>query len=334
MPSIASTQPILVTGASGFVGACLCRRFAAAGHKVVAVLGTTGRSWRLADAGPNVETARADLTHADEVRALVRDISPEIAVNCAVYGAYPDQIDTARIYRVNFDAVRMLLEALIERGNLRAFVQASSSSEYGFNSAAPREDAPTYPDSDYAVAKVASSAYVQFLGKKKKVPAWVLRLYSVYGPYEDASRLIPTLLSHAKSGAWPKLVDPTISRDFVFVDEVCAAFEKVIERAGSLEPGDVFNVGSGQKSTIGDVVELVRRTFDVAAEPVWGTMPDRRWDCRDWYSDPRKAGEVLGWRAVVPLAEGLLKTAHWMEKNPALLSVAKAESIAAGGRLG
>ena len=339
MPSIVSPRPILVTGASGFVGACLCRRYGAAGQKVVAVQGTTGRNWRLVDAGPNVEVVRADLTSPDEVRALLRDVGPEVVVNCAVYGAYPDQTDVARIYRVNFDAVRALLDAAVERTGLRCFIQASSSSEYGFNSAGPREDAPTSPDSDYAVAKVAATAYVQYLGKKKKVPAWVLRLYSVYGPYEDASRLVPTLLAHAKRGTWPKLVDPTISRDFVYADDVCAAFAKVIERAGEIEPGEVFNVGSGQKSTIGEVVAQVKRLLDVAEEPAWGSMPDRRWDRRDWFSNPKKAEEILGWRAGTSLADGLAKTAQWMDKNPALVSVAGAQSVvqpvpATGGQSG
>src|SRR6185369_12426045 len=113
----------------------------------------------------------------------------------------------------------------------RAFVQAGTSSEYGFNCSAPSEDAPTLPDSDYAVSKIAATGLVRLYARKHGVPAFVLRLYSVYGPYEDFSRLIPTLLWEARAGRFPPLVSPNISRDFVYVDDVARVFDVVVERA-------------------------------------------------------------------------------------------------------
>jgi nucleoside-diphosphate-sugar epimerase len=213
---------------------------------------------------------------------------------------------------------------------LRAFVQAGSSSEYGLNCTAPREDAATRPDSDYAVSKVAATAYVQYVGAKRRIPAWVFRLYSVYGPYEDASRLVPRLLSHARKGSLPALVNPRISRDFVFIDDVCAAFERIVERAPSLTPGEVFNIGTGQKTNLEQIVSLVRKQHDIAAEPAWGTMADRRWDHADWYAAPAKAEEVFGWRATTSLSDGLAKTASWMDENPALVRAADENSVTGG----
>jgi dolichol-phosphate mannosyltransferase len=329
MLSVARTPPIVVTGASGFVGACLCRRFAASGKAVLAVCSPSSKPWRLGEAA-GIDVARVNLESADDVRALVRDVRPEVVINCAVHGAYPHQRGTDRIYRVNFDAVRTMLEALVEAGRLRAFVQASSSSEYGSNSAAPREDQATHPDSDYAVSKVAATAFVQHLGEKRRVPAWVLRLYSVYGPFEESSRLIPKLLAHAMDGRLPKLVDRHISRDFVFIDDVCDAFERVIERVESLAPGDVFNVGTGRRTTIEEIVTLVRERHGIREEPEWGTMADRAWDRRDWYADARKAEAVLGWRARTSLADGLARTVAWMKANPDLVRAAEENSVAPG----
>jgi len=320
---------ILVTGASGFVGACLCRHFAAsAGQRVVAVHGPSRRRWRLAEGAPaNLENVEVDLSSPDAVRALVREVQPSVVINCAAYGAYPHQAEPARVYRVNFDAVRFLLDATSEVEGFRAFVQAGSSSEYGSNCTAPREDSAPVPDSDYAVSKLAATAYVQFAGGKRRVPAWVLRLSSVYGPYEDASRLVPRLLAHGRQGGFPPLANPKISRDFVFIDDVCAAFQRVVDQAPSLAPGEVFNIGTGVCTTLEDIVGRVRSLYRISAESAWGSMADRKWDHADWYSNPEKAKKVLGWSATTSLDAGLAATSRWMDEHPAAVSAAEANVV-------
>ena len=152
------------------------------------------------------------------------------------------------------------------------------------------------------------------------MPAWVLRLYSVYGPYEDLSRLVPKLLLEARRGRLPPLVNPLISRDFVYVDDVTRAFKAIVDRAPQLRPGDVFNIGTGQRTTLADLTALSRELFNVAAEPQWASMPDRGWDHSDWYADPRKAEAELGWSATTPLREGLRATMRWLDEHPALVA--------------
>jgi nucleoside-diphosphate-sugar epimerase len=310
-------RPIVVTGASGFVGANLLRHFAAKGKTVIGLEGPMGVDWRTR--GLNVELIRVDLSKEADVRAFIREVRPSAVLNCAAYGAYPSQTDSSRIYRVNFDAVRFMLEALHGSPGFRAFVQAGSSSEYGNNCAGPSEVEPTSPDSDYAVSKVATTALLGFHATKHGLPCWALRLYSVYGPFEDFSRLVPRLLRAAQKQELPPLVNPTISRDFIHVDDVVQAFERVVERAPDLRPGEVYNIGAGRRVTLEDLVGVARATFGIAKEPEWGTMPDRRWDHKDWYSNPVKAQRELGWSARLTLAEGLHQTLHWIESNPDLV---------------
>ena len=326
-----ATPTILVTGASGFVGACVGRHFAAAGQRVVAVHGPArpaDHRWRLAEGAPaTLENVEVDLCSADAVRALVREVRPSVVINCAAYGAYSHQADPARVYRVNFDAVRSLLDAASELEGFRAFVQAGSSSEYGSNCSGPREDAAPAPDSDYSVSKVAATAYVQFAGGRRRVPGWVLRLSSVYGPYEDASRLVPRLLTRGREGGFPQLVNPKISRDFVFIDDVCAAFQRVVDKASSLAPGDVFNIGTGVCTTLEDIVGRVRSLYRISDEPAWGSMADRKWDHRDWYANPEKAKTVLGWSATTSLDVGLAATSRWMDDHPGVVRAAEANMV-------
>src|SRR3954465_11328148 len=91
MSGLTATPTTLVTGASGFVGACAARFFAAGGERIVAVHSpsSSARRWRLAEGSPpSIENVEVDLTSASDVRALVRDYRPAVVINCAAYGSY------------------------------------------------------------------------------------------------------------------------------------------------------------------------------------------------------------------------------------------------------
>jgi nucleoside-diphosphate-sugar epimerase len=317
---------ILVAGACGFIGANVCRFMAARGAAILAVDGPSGNDWRLRDV-PGVRRVKLDVCSRSDLHAFMAREQPTVVVNCAAYGAYASQDDAARIYRVNFDAVRFMLEAARELPRFRAFIQAGSSSEYGLNCSAPPEDGATRPDSEYAVSKIAATAVTQLYALKHHVPAWVLRFYSVYGPYEDFSRLIPRLVQCAAKRTLPTLVDPSISRDFVFVDDVCQAVESVLERASQLRPGEIYNIGTGVRTSLDDLVSLVRATFRISAQPEWGTMPNRSWDHPDWYADARKAKRDLQWSAATPLHQGLRATMDWVQSNPGLVIEGQKSSV-------
>ncbi len=319
-------RPVVVTGCSGFVGANLAAAVAARGQRVIGIDSPSGVDWRWRSL-PGVERQRLDVCSEVDVRSFVREVQPLAVFNCAAYGAYSVQADPRRIYEVNVLAVRHLLEAVREVPGFRAFVQAGSSSEYGYNCEAPREDAPTEPDSDYAISKVAAAGMVRMFAKKHGVPGFILRLYSIYGPFEDFSRLLPRLLCNAREGSFPPLVNPNISRDFVYVADVVAAFESVLERAPGLTPGEIFNIGTGVRTSLGNLVELVRDLFKVPAKPEWGSMPERSWDHSAWYANPAKASESLDWRATTSLAEGLTAASQWLQHNPELVAEGRAKTV-------
>jgi dolichol-phosphate mannosyltransferase len=310
VPYIRSLRgPILVTGASGFVGASLYKAIAAERSDVFAVE-KRGKSWRLADVKEDYVIA-LDLTDQSAVKNLLNNVTPQTVFDCVAYGAYSFERNTDQIYETNFLSV-VGLTGLLAARSISAFVHAGTSSEYGTNSAKPHEDAPLDPNSHYAVSKVAISSYLQYMGRNHAFPCANLRLYSVYGPLEDTSRLIPNLLRQALAGGYPQFVDPRISRDFVHIDDVCAAF---ILTAAKMNPqiyGASFNIGTGAQTTIGELAALTKRIFGLQADPQFGEMPARDWDLHDWYANPASANEVLGWTADVTLEEGLRSTAEWV----------------------
>jgi polyisoprenyl-phosphate glycosyltransferase len=301
--------PIVVTGASGFVGANLFRMISAVRQDVFAVV-REEKNWRLAGCRDE-QIIAVDLNDPAATQNLVHTVAPQTVFDCVAYGAYSFEEKVDLIYETNFQSVVRLVE-LLARQPFAAFVHAGSSSEYGTNCVAPAEDSACEPNSAYAVSKVAAATYLRYAGKQRSFPCVNLRLYSVYGPLEDTSRLLPNLLRHALAGKLPPFVDPRTSRDFVHVDDVCAAF---IMAAVKMHPGlygESFNIGTGIKTTIGELAEVTRREFQVTEQPKFGTMEGRAWDLADWYADPSKAREMMGWQAQIPLQEGLRSMSRWI----------------------
>jgi dolichol-phosphate mannosyltransferase len=304
--------PILVLGGSGFVGANLARMLLAHRPDVYA---TASRlpAWRLEDL-PAASVRQVDLLVDPNLDALLNEVKPRTVFNCVAYGAYSFETDPSLIYQTNFNLTAKLLRRLVDRG-VSCYVHAGTSSEYGDNASGPSEDAAFEPNSDYAVSKVAAANLIYFYGKKKGFPCANLRLYSVYGPLEDSSRLIPNVIARGLEGTYPPLVDPNISRDFVYVDDVSESFIDTALNLRESRYGESFNIGAGKKTTIGEIAGIAKKTFNLAAEPTF-TMPARDWDVKDWFANIDKAKQVLGWQPHTPFDSGLATMAAWYKSLP------------------
>jgi nucleoside-diphosphate-sugar epimerase len=300
----------LVTGAGGFVGANLVRYLLKRGDEPVAVIRPGSSSWRLTDAAPEVRVEMADLRRPGDVARVVAAVAPDVIFNLAAYGAYSWQTNVDEMLAVNVRATETLLRAARRVG--ARFVHAGSSSEYGFADRASTERDPVAPNSYYAVTKVAATHLCRLAAQQHGQPAVTLRLYSVYGPWEEPGRLMPTLVDRALDGTYPPLVDPQTARDFVWVDDVCDAFVRAALTALP-HRGEVINVASGVQTTLGWLVDIVRPLFAVDSHPVWDSMPGRAWDTAVWVGDPSTAADLLGWTATTSLQQGLATLAAWMQ---------------------
>lgn len=301
--------PILVTGGSGFIGANLFKTIAAHRKDVFAVE-QRAKSWRLADVDDE-HVFTVDLTDKSATKNLVESTGVQTVFDCVAYGAYSFEQDVDKIYRTNFSALVNITE-MLARVPFAAYVHAGTSSEYGTNCTAPSESGPFEPNSYYAVSKLAAANHLHFLGKQKDFPCLNLRLYSVYGPLEDTSRLIPQLLRSALKGQYPALVDARVSRDFIHVDDVCRAF---IVAAAKMNPafyGESLNIGTGRCVTVGELALLAKEVFGLPGEPEFGSMANRAWDLAHWYADAGKAQRMLDWTASISLEGGLRETASWV----------------------
>ncbi len=301
--------PIWVVGAAGFIGAKLFFSLSRIRNDVYAVSRQAENSWRLSHS-PYGNRLNLDITRAQEVVEVVRKHQPKTVFNLSAYGAYERQNQIRRIHEVNYLGTLNLIQALAETG-CDAFVQAGTSSEYGLNCAAPDEDDLLKPNSDYAVSKAATSYLLGYYGRLRSFPCTHLRLYSVYGPWEERNRLIPTLVRLGLQGNYPPLVNPDISRDFVYVDDCTRAFVKAALTSCRQTPGRSYNIATGTKTTLRDAAASAQRQFSIPADPVFGSMSGRKWDLANWYGNPARAKAELDWEHRIDFAQGLGVTAAW-----------------------
>lgn len=308
---------VLITGATGFVGANLARRLIRDGHDVHLIARPGYTAWRIKGLRADARVHKVSLEDRDGLLATARTIRPEWVFHLAAYGAYSWETDLERMARTNLIGTANLIDACLSAG-FEVMVNTGSSSEYGFRDHAPGEDERLEPNSLYAITKASSTHVCVWTARTRRVRIPTLRLYSAYGPYEEPNRLIPTLIVNGLEGRLPPLVSARVARDFVFVGDVVEAYLLAVARADA--PGDaIYNIGSGVETTVAEVVEMARRLLAIPQEPEWGSMPSRAWDTGAWVANPASAARALGWQAATRLEDGLTYTIEWLRRDAALL---------------
>ena len=293
----------LVTGAGGFLGAHLTARLVADGWEVTGTIRPGSPPWRLAALGVEtaVDVVPADLSDRDQAVAVADTAAPDVAflVAAARSAATPDE--RAATAAVNAFSPLWTIDALPE--TCRAVVRVGSSTEYGEMEGATDEAAPLRPRGFFGATKAAGSLLVAAAGGRRDLRAAILRPFQVYGPLDHAERLVPTVLGAARRREPLSLTAPGRCRDWVFVDDVVEACVRAAGAEG-LAPGQVLNIGTGcqvaNEELVAEVGRVTGRTIEVSFD-----HPGRVWDAANWVCDPSLARRLLGWEAMVNLAEGL-----------------------------
>jgi nucleoside-diphosphate-sugar epimerase len=309
---------VLVTGGTGFVGANLVEQLVRDGHRVHLFVRDGYKDWRIRDFLPHLQIHPVNLLDPEALRAAVTAICPDWVFHLAAYGAYSWQREQNQAVQTNFFGTMNLVEACRSTG-FDAFIHSGSSSEYGAKARATSENDLLEPNSDYAVTKASATMFCRYTAQRFKLPIFTLRLYSVFGPYEEPGRLIPTLILKGLQGQLPPLAHPETARDFIFTEDVTCACISVAVSGASLPFGEIYNVGSARQTTLKEVVETTREIFQISNEPIWGSMQNRAWDTEIWRANNAKL-RATGWQPTFNFRAGYLRTIEWFRQNPHLVN--------------
>ncbi len=272
--------------------------------------------WRLEDVVSELEILHVDQRDDASVRGAVSIARPDWVFHLAAHGAYPWQTDAQRIMATNLLGTVSLANACRDAG-CETFVHAGTSSEYGFKDHPADEGEAPEPVTDYAVSKSSATAYCRAMGRNHGLNAVTLRLFSVFGPYEEPRRLIPTLISRGMHNQLPPLVRPDIAHDFVAISDVVQAFILAAGVTGERK-GAVYNVGSGVQTTIREVVDVAREVLSIQVEPVWESFPQREWDTTTWVAQTTRIRAELRWAPTVEFRDGFAQMVEWLRETPAV----------------
>ncbi len=290
---------LLVTGAAGFVGAAVVRAALAAGHAVVA----SGRS---PDPGRlrslTVPFYAVDLSDADAVDAMVAAERPDVVIHSAWEGVSGAARD-GDIQFANLVQCRTLVDAAI-RSRVCKFVGIGSQAEYGrFDRLISEDDVPN-PTMIYGVAKLAACHFARQRAAEAGMDFAWLRLFSPYGPGDNANWLIPSLITQMAAGVAPKMTQGLQRWDYLFIDD-CAA--GVLATATSDAQG-VFNLCSGEAVRVRDIAAAIRDRVAPRLDLAFGDIAYGPAQIMHLQGDRARLSAATGWEPGVDFHEGLART--------------------------
>jgi nucleoside-diphosphate-sugar epimerase len=284
-------DPILITGATGFVGHALCVRLRGEGREVIGV----SRS----SSGPHVRGC--DLQDAEAVARLFAELRPGTVFHLASQVTGSRDLDAVlSTFHANAASAVHLMAAAARHGGPRV-VLAGSMEEL------PSLGAPRYP---YAASKRVAAEYAAMFASAFGLPVCNARLGMIYGPGQRAmARLVPHVIREQLAGRRPQLSRGTRRVDWVYIDDVVDGLLTLANQLGGDAAGQSLAVGSGQAVSVAEIAQLLSRITGGPA-PELGALPDRFRD-PDIELDVEQTARIVGWRAVVTLEEGLRRSVEW-----------------------
>ncbi len=312
---------IFITGLTGFIGSYLAEALLKDGHEVAGLLRQTNRMnfpsvKRLAG---RAEFHYGSLTDYHAVRSALRDFSPEAILHLGAITpvAYSFE-DPIEVTNTNYLGTVNLAEAAMkEVPQLKRFIFASSMETYGFQDKREPfvETDESKPACPYAVAKVASEKYLQYLHYAHKFPAVSIRQTNAYGRRENDYFIVEAIITQMLKGNTVNLGDPRPVRNFLFIDDLVDLYRTLLTAPGEKVDGEVFNTGPDNGVTIAALAAYVAAPIKWKGRINWNTRPRRPGEIFYLNSSAAKAGAFLGWWPKVSLHEGIDRTIDIWREN-------------------
>jgi UDP-glucose 4-epimerase len=297
------TPSAIVTGGAGFIGSHVVDALLADGYRVTVIDDlSAGDARRVAD---EADLREIDIVDLPALEAVIQEAQPDAIFHLAAQASVVASVaDPGRDCEVN---VRGTLNVVEVAGRVGAPVVFTSTGGALYGDAAPRptpEDRIPAPLSPYGASKWAAEAYVNTWSLSSGIPHTVCRLGNVYGPRQNPhgeAGVVAIFTDHLYTGKTPKLYghgQPT--RDYIYVADVVSALLAATGKAGT------YNIATGVET---DVSTVWRELSDAAGKQIEPELADLRpGELQHSRLDVALAERELGWRAKVPIGEGLRMT--------------------------
>lgn len=310
-------RPVLVTGGSGLVGSWLVRKLLAEKASVTCLL----RDWV-----PRSEFVQGRLIdRVNVVRGDVRDLAVlertlgeyeidsvfHLAAQTIVGIANRNPIST---FETNVQGTWALLEACRRSPAVKQVVVASSDKAYGDSEVLPYDErTPLAGRHPYDVSKSCADLIAQTYHETYKLPVIVTRCGNFYGGGDlNWNRIVPGTIRSALRGQAPVIrSDGKYVRDYFYVEDGAAAYMLLAERLASCPDlaGHAFNFSNEIQVTVLGLVERILTAMGSGLKP--DVRNEASNEIRLQHLSAAKAREMLGWKPLFNLDQGLALTIDW-----------------------
>ena len=321
-------RPVLVTGATGLLGLNLCQALRQLGARVIALVrdAPLPEPFALFGLEGSLVVVRGRVEEPALHERILTDYSVSVVFHLAAQTLVgPARQNPAATFETNIAGTWRLLEAC-RRQPVQAFLLASSDKAYGAQPQLPyREDFPLLAGFPYDASKACAEILARSYFQTYQLPIGITRCANLYGPGDlNLSRLVPGTLHSILRGEAPVLrSDGSPERDYMYVGDAVRAY--LLFAAAVLagqSHGEAMNFGSGRPCSVLALIQALTTACRQAGFPPVlpaRILADTRAEIDRQYLDSSRALARLGWKAEMPLAQGLRETAVWYRDHRAAL---------------
>jgi UDP-glucuronate 4-epimerase len=328
-------DPVLVTGAAGFIGFHVTENLLRQGRRVVGLDSVNSYyDPRLKEARLEIlrqhsrfSFARLDLTDRAAVKSLFEQHRFPLVVHLAAQAGVRYSLDHPHAYvDSNLEGFINVLEGC-RHGGCQHLLFASSSSVYGANTKLPFSvrDNVDHPISLYAASKKANELIAHAYSHLYRIPATGLRFFTVYGPWGRPDMAMFIFAKAILAGEPIKLFNHgKMRRDFTYIDDVSQAVVRLLDRppqgdpnwrsdapdpATSGSPWRIYNIGNNSPEDLIRVVSILEAEFGRSG--VKELLPMQPGDVEATYADVSDLERDIGFKPATPIEEGIARFAKW-----------------------
>ena len=304
----------VVFGGGGFIGSAIVDKLLVGGHSVRVFERPRVTPYRLFSETEKVEWMTGDFLSIHDISSALEGMDTVIHL---VSFTLPKTSNDDLIYDVqtNLIATIQLLNSMLAMKVNKIVFISSGGTVYGVPRYIPvDEDHPTDPVVSYGITKLAIEKYLLMFKILHGMKVLILRVANPYGPrqrVETAQGAVAAFfhrsLQNQKIEIWG---DGSITRDYIYIDDVAEAFLRAVEYSGDLS---VFNISSGIGTSLNELAELIGESIGRQLDCIY--LEKRPFDVPTSILNNNLAATHLGWVPKTVLQYGLAKTAEWLRNN-------------------
>ena len=290
-------KKILIIGGTGFLGYHLAKKCLLKKWDVTSISTNRPKKTRFL---PKIRYLILDITKKKLILKKIKS-DYDFVVN---FGGYVNHSEKLKTYKSHYIGCKNLAD-IFKHKKIKSFIQIGSSVEYGSIKSPQNENNKVEVKklkSTYGKAKLMATNYLLKLNKKYNFPCTILRLYLVYGPYQDNNRLIPHTLNECLNNNTFMCSAGKQYRDFLFVDDLLKAIFKCFNNKKSI--GEIINIGTGKPRNVKKVILFIKNKINLG-KPIFGKISLRKDEILRLYPNISKAQKILKWKPSTSFQEGI-----------------------------